>query len=256
MTTGIRKPGQFSWINMLTPDTAKARDFFGTVLGWTYLELPGMGHIVRVDGKDVGGLWDLNSPNTPPGARPYIGVMVKVASADETAAKVTSLGGKAKPPFDVMDQGRMAVCFDPNGAEFDIWEARKGVGMAVDSNTPGAPSWFETLTSDVDRARKFYNALCGWTSETMSMPGGREYTSYKLGDEFVAGMMGITPDMGGMKPHWGTYFTVTRVDETANLAASLGGPVFLPPMDIPEVGRMAGIRSPQGVMFYVITYRA
>lgn len=134
MTTGIRKPGQFSWINMLTPDTAKARDFFGAVLGWTYLELPGMGHIVLVGGKDVGGLWDLHGPNTPPGTPPLIGVMVKVASADETAAKAAALGGRSKPPFDIMDQGRMAVCTDPNGAEFDIWEARKGPGMAVDSN--------------------------------------------------------------------------------------------------------------------------
>jgi predicted enzyme related to lactoylglutathione lyase len=128
MTTGIRRPGQFSWINMLTSDTAKARDFFGKVLGWTYHEIPGMGHIVLVDGKEVGGLWDINSPQTPPGARPYIGVMVKVDSADATAAKVKSLGGDAKDAFDVMDQGRMAVCHDPAGAEFDIWQARKRPG--------------------------------------------------------------------------------------------------------------------------------
>ena len=65
--TGPRKPGQFSWINMLTSDTAKARDFFAKLLGWTYHEIPGMGHIVQVDGKEVGGLWDINSPQTPPG---------------------------------------------------------------------------------------------------------------------------------------------------------------------------------------------
>lgn len=255
MTTGIRTPGQFSWINMLTPDTAKAREFFGAVLGWTYQELPGMGHIVLVGGKEVGGLWDLHGPNTPPGTPPLIGVMVKVASADDTAAKVTSLGGKSKPPFDIMDQGRMAVCHDSNGAEFDIWEARKGPGMAVDSNTHGAPSWFETLTSDVDRSRKFYSALFGWTSETMPMPGGRAYTEFKLGDEYVAGLLGITPDMGGMKPHWGTYFTVTNVDETVRQATPLGATVCVPAMDVPKVGRLAGLNSPQGVMFYVITYR-
>ena len=30
--------------------------------------------------------------------------------------KVAALGGTAKPAFDVGEQGRMAVCFDPNGA--------------------------------------------------------------------------------------------------------------------------------------------
>lgn len=254
MTTGIRKPGQFSWINMLTPDTAQARDFFGTVLGWTYHELPGMGHIVQVDGKEVGGLWDLHSPNTPPGTPPLIGVMVKVASADETAAKAAALGGQSKPPFDIMDQGRMAVCTDPNGAEFDVWEARKGPGMAVDSNTHGAPSWFETLTSDTDRVKKFYHALFGWESWTMPMPNGNNYTEFKLGEEYVAGMMAITPDMGAMKPHWGTYFTVKGVDEAIRVATTAGGSVFMPAMDIPKVGRLAGLKSPQGVMFYVITY--
>ena len=45
--------------------------------------------------------------------------MVKVESADIVCKKVTSLGGKAKPAFDIMGQGRMAVCTDPNGAEFE-----------------------------------------------------------------------------------------------------------------------------------------
>ncbi len=251
--TGVRKPGQFSWINMLTPDTGAARDFFGKVLGWTYNELPGMGHIVLVKGEPVGGLWDLKGPNTPPGTRPCIGVMVKVARADATAAKAAELGGDAKPPFDVMDQGRMAVCFDPAGAEFDIWEARKGSGMTGDARDHGMPSWFECLTSDVERGRKFYEALFGWTSESSAMPGGYTYTVFKLGGEFVGGMMGISPEMGAMKPHWGVYFSVDKVDDTVALATSLGGQNFMPAMDIPNVGRIAGLASPQGVMFYAIT---
>ena len=40
----------------------------------------------------------------------------------------------------------------------------------------------------------------------------------------------------------------------AELEKALGATVFLPAVDIPTVGRMAGIASPQGVMFYVIKY--
>jgi len=253
MTTGIRRPGQFSWINMLTSDTAKARDFFGKVLGWTYHEIPGMGHIVLVDGKEVGGLWDINSPQTPPGARPYIGVMVKVDSADATAAKVKSLGGDAKDAFDVMDQGRMAVCHDPAGAEFDIWQARNGPGMSGDARKHGMPSWFECLTKDVAGGKKFYGGLFGWLAETSAMPGGYDYTTFKLDGEYVGGMMGITPEMGAMKSHWGVYFSVDKVDDTVALATSLGGKVSMPAMDVPNVGRIVGLTSPQGVMFYAIT---
>ena len=253
MATGTRRVGEFCWINMLTPQPAEARAFFGTLLGWTYGEIPGMGHLVQVGGRDIGGLFDLEGPNTPPGTPPLIGVMVKVESADATGEKVTSLGGKAKPAFDIMDQGRMAVCFDPNGAEFDVWEPREGHGTDADSTQHGAPSWFETLTSDVDRATAFYNELFGWTSEVMPMPGS-DYTVFKLGGVPIAGMMQITPEMGNPRPHWGTYFTVNDADETAREAVRLGATLCVPPQDVPGVGRFCGITSPQGVTFYAITY--
>src|SRR6185503_2837088 len=104
-------------------------------------------HIVKVGGSAIGGLFDLAGPNTPPGTPPVIGVMVKVDSADAVATKVAALGGKALPAFDIMDQGRMSVCFDPNGAEFDVWEPRKGQGTDVDSELHGAPTWYENLTT-------------------------------------------------------------------------------------------------------------
>ena len=62
------------------------------------------------------------------------------------------------------------------------------------------------------------------------------------------------PQMGEMRPHWGTYFTVTDVDETAREAGRLGAAICVPPHDIPGVGRIGGITSPQGVTFYVIKY--
>lgn len=253
MTTGTRKPGDFCWINMLTPQPAEARAFFGKLLGWTYIEMPGMGHVVQAGGRSIGGLFDLDGPNTPKGTPPLIGVMVLVDSADAAGAKVASLGGRAMPAFDIMEQGRMAVCFDPNGANFDVWQAKKSAGTDADSSVHGAPSWFETMTTDVDRAAKFYAALFGWTPETMPMPGG-SYTTFKLGDAYVAGMMQIAPQMGAMQPHWGTYFTVNDADETAREAVGLGARICVPPQDVPGVGRFCGITSPQGVTFYAIKY--
>lgn len=253
MTTGTRRVGDFCWINMLTPRPAEARAFFGALLGWTYTEIPGMGQSVQVGGRSIGGLFDLEGPNTPPGTPPLIGVMVKVDSADATVERVTSLGGQAKPAFDIMGQGRMAVCFDPNGAEFDVWEARRSHGTDADTSQHGVPSWFETMTTDADRAATFYTKLFGWTPEATPMPG-MTYTTFKQGEAFVAGMMPITPATGPMRPHWGTYFTVTNVDESARQAEALGASICVPPRDVPGVGRFCGIESPQGVPFYVITY--
>jgi hypothetical protein len=115
-----------------------------------------MGYLIKVRGSDIGGLFDLHGPQTPKGTPPLIGVMVKVENVDATAEKIRSLGGKAEPAFDIADNGRMAVCHDPNGAEFDLWQGNKSPGTDVDGTLHGAPSWFETLTSDVPRDAWFH----------------------------------------------------------------------------------------------------
>ena len=254
MTTAtLRKPGQFCWINILTPEPTAARAFFTSLLGWSYVEMPGVGHRIQVDGHDIGGIFDLHGPNTPPGTPPVIGVMVKVESADAAAARVTELGGKSLPPFDVMDAGRMAVCFDPDGANIDVWEPRASAGTDVDPMVHGAPGWFEVITGDVPRATAFYSALFGWKGKAEPV-FNFTYTTFNLGTDPVAGMMPILPAMGETKPAWSVYFTVTDVDAAARDVVKLGGTVSLEPHDIPNVGRIAGIISPHGVMFYVITY--
>jgi predicted enzyme related to lactoylglutathione lyase len=253
MAKGLRKPGEFCWINMLTPRPAEARAFFGKVLGWTYFEMPGIGHGVEVGGQVIGGLFDLEAPNVPPECKAMIGVMVKVDDADATSEKVRSLGGRTKPAFDISDQGCMAVCHDPNGGQFDLWEPRKMPGTEVDTKLPGAPSWFETMTTDPDRASRFYSALFGWTPVANAMPGFT-YTTFRLDGQDIAGLMPIPPGHPDLKPHWGTYFTVNDADEAAQEATALGARLLVPPRDIPNVGRFCGIMSPQGVPFHVIRY--
>ncbi len=253
MAAGIRPPGEFCWINVLSPRPDEAREFFGGLLGWTFGDIPGMGYSILVAGRPIGGLFDLNGANTPPGLPPLIGVMVKVDSADATCQRVKELGGTAKPPFDIGEQGRMAECVDPNGAQFDLWEPKKSPGTDADSTEHGAPSWFETLTTDVSKASAFYESLFGWTAAGTPM-GAFTYTVFTMNGTMVAGMMPILPDMGPMRPHWGTYFTVNDVDAAAQVAAELGGTVIMAPHDIQEVGRFCGIASPQGVTFWVIKY--
>jgi predicted enzyme related to lactoylglutathione lyase len=135
----------------------------------------------------------------------------------------------------------------------DIWEPKQSAGLSADSTHHGVPSWFETLTTDTDRATKYYTELFGWTAEVQDM-GGMKYTSFKLGDEFVGGMMKITPEMGPIPAHWGVYFTVNDVEKAASDTTKLGGTLFVPVTDIPGVGRFCGILSPQGVRFYALQY--
>lgn len=253
MRAGLRQPGEFCWFNMLTPEPARAREFFGQLLGWTFVEMPGVGHIAGVDGRDIGGVFDNVSPRTPGGATPMIGVMLKVASADAAGGSVVALGGTAQPAFDIGDSGRMAVCHDPAGAEFDVWEPRRGQMTDADSGRHGVPSWFEALTTDVDRTARFYSGLFGWTAEVAPMPGST-YLRLLRDAVPVAGLLPITADMAGARPGWRTYFTVADAERLVREAVRLGAQLNMRLRELPGVGRTCGITSPQGVPFCAIEY--
>jgi uncharacterized protein len=117
----------------------------------------------------------------------------------------------------------------------------------------GAISWSELTTSDVDAAKTFYGQLFGWSFEDAPMEE-MTYTMVKANGEEVAGIMTIPSEAGPMPPVWGIYITVDDVDAAAEKAVALGGKIFVPPQDIPEVGRFCVIGDPQGAFISMITY--
>jgi hypothetical protein len=128
--------------------------------------------------------------------------------------------------------------------------------MRMDSfQTHGAFSWNELMTSDPVAAVGFYTELLGWTTEVMHMPSG-EYHVIKVGDASIGGIMKTPAEAGPMPPAWGGYVTVDNVDALAEKVPGLGGKVFMPPTDIPGVGRFCVVADPQGAVLNLITYAA
>lgn len=253
MAIGKRRFHDFCWINVMTPQLGQAASFFQQVLGWKYGEgIPG-GHVIQVEGLAAGALMDL--AQCPPGIPPVIGVMIKVENADDMVARVIHLGGTAEPVWDVQGNGRMASCTDPTGAIFNIWQPLAKDGAECDACVHGAPTWFELLTTDSERAAKFYSELFGWAATTEQPAPGTTYTVFAHGGVPIAGAMCLQSEMlGKIPPHWGTYFTVRGADETVQLAQSLDAELCFGPHDIPRVGRFALLKSPQGVSFHVLQH--
>ena len=124
--------------------------------------------------------------------------------------------------------------------------------MSNPMKQPGAFSWNELMTSDIQGAKSFYSKLFNWTLKDMDMD--MPYTIAKAGEQEVAGLMPMPPEAGEMPPMWGAYVTVENVDESAKQAKALGGKVLMDPRDIPEVGRFCVISDPQGATLSLITY--
>jgi hypothetical protein len=117
----------------------------------------------------------------------------------------------------------------------------------------GAFSWNELMTTDVRGAKAFYGELLGWGLQEIK-PCGMDYTLIKVGEREVGGIMAVPAEAKGMPPTWGAYVTVPDVDALLPRVEKLAGKVLVPPQDIPDVGRFAVIRDPQGAMLSLISY--
>jgi predicted enzyme related to lactoylglutathione lyase len=145
-----------------------------------------------------------------------------------------------------MDLGRMAIVTDPQGATFCLWQARKKIGANI-RNEVNTLCWNELMTSDIEAARDFYKGLFGWNLKISP-----EYTEISAGTVGIGGMMQITPDMQGTPSNWAPYFAVDDCNAAVEKAKSLGAQIYVPPTDIPDVGRFAVMADPQGAMFDII----
>jgi uncharacterized protein len=251
-TTPTYAPGTPMWVDLTTQDLAATVRFYEQLFGWKGDDQgEEMGHytLMRNNGKMVAAITPpMGDQNQPPVWSTYIAT----ANADETTKKVNDAGGQTlMPPFQVTDQGTMAVFMDPTGAVFCVWQpgAHKGAEMV---NEPVSFSWNELATRDLNAAKTFYSKVFGWNPKSNPMPDGSEYVEWQLNGKSIGG--GMT--MGSMyppqvPPHWLVYFTVHNTDETVKKAQELGGKVMAPAMDIPQ-GRFAVLTDQQGASFAVI----
>ena len=244
-------PGAPNWIDLATADLEDAKRFYAQLFGWT----------AHVSGDEYGGYTIFNLNGRPvAGAGPLFGegqptawsTYVATTDADSVAARVEAAGGKVLvEPFDVMEQGRMAAFLDQAGAPFSVWEAGTMLGAEV-FDVPGALTWNELATRDVEGSKVFYRSVFGWTARDSEM-GGRPYVVWELDGAMIAGMQPMVgsawPD--DLPPHWMIYFAVGHCDESADLARRLGGRIVQPPTSFP-MGRYAVLEDPQGGTFSVL----
>ena len=264
-------PGVPCWVDTIQPDPRAALPFYGGLFGWEFENMMPEGaeaqyFIARLHGGDVAAIGSI--PEGAPSMAMW-NTYIWVDSADETASRVPDAGGEvAMEPFDVMGAGRMAVLTDPEGAAFNIWQAKNHKGATV-VNEHGSLNFNGLVTRNPDRAKAFYGAVFGWTS--LELPAGEMWTLPGYGDhleartpglreqvaqvggpdgfiDVVASLNPIVVDDAQMPAHWSVTFAVDNADAAAARAGELGGEVVAGPIDAPWA-RVAVIKDPQGATF-------
>ncbi len=252
-------PGTPSWAELSTTDDTGALAFYGALFGWED-EPNEIGpnwyyHMQKTQGQYACSIYQQGEEERCQNVPPHWNTYFTVENVEDTMAKITGNGGQVVfGPMDVFDAGRMAMCQDPQGAHFAIWQPKEHIGARI-KQEPGAMFWHELLTPDQGAAIDFYVAALG--VERGLVMEQNQYHMLNAGGTEVAGVMQITPDMGQFPPHWTVYFGVENADEAVAKAQSLGATVYVPATDIipfegqPPIGRFATLGDPQGAAFSV-----
>jgi predicted enzyme related to lactoylglutathione lyase len=250
--TAVSAPGAPTWVDFASPDIKKSAEFYSGLFGWQAIDLgPDAGnyHMFTLNGKQVAA--GSQAQEWQPA---FWSVYFATEDADATAKAVEAAGGKiAMEPFDVMEQGRMAVFEDPSGAFFSVWQPRQMKGAEL-MHEAGTFDWAELNTGDLATAESFYPKVFGWSVKKSPMgEGAPEYTEWQVNGESVGGGMDTTAFKmpADIPPFWLVYFAVPDVDAAAKKVAELGGHVEKEPSDFPG-GRFAIVADPHHIAFALL----
>jgi predicted enzyme related to lactoylglutathione lyase len=252
MTTRNRAPaGAPCWADLWTSDVEGSRRFYGELFGWeAQAPDPNFGGYFMFERKGApvaGAMGDMGDMKANNAWKPYFAT----ADINKTVELATGDGAQLMGPvMPVGDAGTMTVLVDPTGAPFGLWQAGQFPGFTT-LEEPGAPTWFELLTTGHARALDFYRAVFGWETVVVGDTDDFRYTTARAedGGDDVAGVMDasrILPEGSGSQ--WHIYWEVDDVAATVAKVKDLGGSVLSGPEDTPY-GVLAHVADPSGAHF-------
>jgi len=244
---------QIVWNELHCGDLDALIIFYGELFGWTTRpeERATYTHFYLGE-QSVAGVMPLHSgPETPARWQVYVGSL----EVDAYAERAVAAGGKlVTPVMDIPEAGKFCAVADPEGAVLSAFNpAKHDRDLWERTNAPGTFCWVELLCRDTDAARAFYSSVVGWEMREMDLGGGvGPYTIIApAGSPEGSGVGGIQsmPAEDKGPSCWLPYVSVEDVAATSAKAESLGGKLFVPATDIPNVGCFAVLADPEGAMF-------
>lgn len=114
------KQGDFCHFEFPIKDVERAKTFYGEVFGWTFTDVPEMNYtLFQTPGGMSGGFFH-PSEQLPERVINYL----CVASIEETAEKIATLGGRLLgPKIEVPGYGYMMHLLDSEGSVIALWQA-------------------------------------------------------------------------------------------------------------------------------------
>jgi predicted enzyme related to lactoylglutathione lyase len=249
-----RHVGKVVWMQLVTPDLAAAKTFYGSLFGWTFRDI-GAPEYAEADlnGHPVAGLF--HRPIKPGEHRqPAWFGYISTSDADATTRTALQHGARLLfGPHDVPDLGRDAVLADPQGAVFAVLASSTGDPPDVLPD-PGGWIWGSLITGDPDAAAGFYQTLFGYDVFSLPSDNGAEHLLLSSGDYARVSVNSIPTGAVNPHPHWLNYVRVDDAVATATKVVALGGRVLVAPRVDHHGGKVAVMVDPQGALFGLLEW--
>ena len=130
---------------------------------------------------------------------------------------------------------------------------------ATNTRQVGRFVWYDLLTDDLEGTKRFYGELFGWTFGDASEDASEEsvYTVILHRGKAIGGIA-FTPKMEREvnSSQWVSNLSVADVDRAADYVQRMGGIVHAEPQELPDRGRVAMVRDPQGAVVLLVRSQA
>jgi predicted enzyme related to lactoylglutathione lyase len=265
--------GVTSWVDVEPSDIDGAIAFYSGLFGWTFADAappgaPSRYVVAQLGGRDVAGIGTATEPDGPGERAATWNTYVAVDDPDAAAARVQAAGGRVlRRPTDAGQGGRYAICADPAGVAFRLWQAGGRPGAQV-VNTPGAWNFSDLHAVDPASSAAFYTKVFGWSVDDLGfatmirLPGYGDHLQATIDPEIHARQAAVSVPPGfadsigwlaptgpDEPPHWHVTFSVDDRDAIATEAERIGASVL--DRTDSQWTRDALIRDPQGAVFTV-----
>lgn len=247
--TTVSIPGKFIWFDLVTPDAAASREFYGKVFGWTFQPATDANDYTVFAASDrvIGGFYQpLGGVRQQAGAR-----WLAFAAVRDMRATMARLGGMGfttlLPATKVPDRGTHAIVRDPQGAIVGLLQSSSG-DPRDEPVAPGEFFWVDLYARDVATAAAAYAAI-GYQVVPADAAGGERMLLVANGYA-RAGITKLPPE--GRQPGWLPYVQVEDVAATVAAAEAAGGRLLLAPDPALLDGNVAVIGDPLGGVIGVI----
>ena len=254
--SGERHPGKMIWTDLITPNLADAKRFYGGLFGWTFDDIRSGDTdyaVALLDGNPVGGLVQRK---IRPGERrqPAWLTFLSVANADEAEHVALAHGGKVlSPPRTYGQRGRQAVLADPQGAVFAVLQSSSGDPQDVLAE-PGEWIWSSLVTNDPKADADFYQDMFGYEVFELPSDDGQDHIVLTSDDYARASSNTLPPKLAKLHPHWLNFVRVVDTAAAVAKVEALGGRVLVAPHLDRHGGMVALVADPAGAPFGLLEW--